>query len=189
MTASLTKSLAALAVAVSLIGCSGSDNSSSSDFDAVSEMLEQQATVDKANATAKAAAETQAVADAKAAAAQKLAEEGPSEVRTDDMVRGSKMTRGGSLQTILKSGIRGQQKLNMMTYDYALKLYEAEHGHRPESHEEFMKKIIQFNSIQLEPLQEPYEYWYSAEEGQLYKRVKPDAIDAANAEADAAQPE
>lgn len=186
MNASLTKALAALSVSVAVVGCGGSDKGSSSDFDAVSEMLEQQATVDAANAEAKAAAEAQAAADAKTAAARKLAEEGPSEIRTDDMVRGSKMTRGGSLQTILKSGIRGQQKLNMMTYDYALKLYEAEHGHRPDSHEEFMEKIIRFNNISLEPLQEPYEYWYSAEEGQLYKRVKPDAVEA---EAEAAQPE
>ncbi|MEO0531246.1 MAG: hypothetical protein AAF266_11830 [Planctomycetota bacterium] len=189
MNVSWTTSLSAVVLAAA-IGCGSSqEDSSSNDFDAVAEMLEQQAEIDQANAEAKAAAEAQAAADAKAAAARKLAEEGASEIRTDDMVRGSRMTRGGALQTVLKSGIRGQQKLNMMTYDYALKLFEAENGRRPNSHEEFMEKIIRFNNITLEPLQEPYEYWYDADEGQLYKRVKPEAIEAANAEAEAAQPE
>ncbi|MGL4462308.1 MAG: hypothetical protein ACRDD1_07025 [Planctomycetia bacterium] len=33
--------------------------------------------------------------------------------------------------------------------DYAMKLYEAEHGHLPKDYDEFMEKIIKANNIQL----------------------------------------
>lgn len=180
----------ALAV-VSLTGCGGSSSSSGqkSSLDAMAEKLNQGAAQEKQAAKEKVATDAQAVADAEAAKAAKMASGQGSEVRPEDMQRGSHMVHGGYLQTVLKGGIRAEQKLNLYTVQHAMNLYHGEHGHYPKSHEAFMKDIIEFNSIELEPLQEPYEYYYNAEDGQLYKVVKPEAIAAQEAEAAAAQAE
>lgn len=179
----------ALAV-VSLAGCGGSNSSGQkSSLDAMAEKLNQGAAQEKQAAKEKVASNAQAVADAKAAKAAQMASGEGSEVRPEDMKRGSHMVHGGYLQTVLKGGIRAEQKLNLYTVEHAMNLYNGEHGHYPKSHEAFMKDIIEFNSIELEPLQEPYEYYYNAEDGQLYKVVKPEAIEAQKAEAAAAQAE
>jgi hypothetical protein len=176
--------------AVSLTGCGGSSGSSGkSSLDAMAEKLNQKAVQEKQAAKEKVANDAQTAADAKAAEAARMANQAGSEVRPDDMQRGSKMTRGGYLQTVLKGGIRAEQKLNLFTVDHAMNLYYGEHGHYPKTHEAFMKDIIEFNSIELEPLQEPYEYYYNAEDGQLYKVYKKEAVEAAQADADAAQAE
>ena len=176
---------------VSLAGCGGSGSSSGqkSSLDAMAEKLNQGAAKEKQAAKEKVAADAQSTADAKAAEAARLANQGGSEVRPEDMKRGSHMVHGGYLQTVLKGGIRAEQKLNLYTVEHAMNLYYGEHGHYPKSHEAFMKDIIEFNSIELEPLQEPYEYYYNAEDGELYKVAKQEAVDAANAEAAAAQAE
>lgn len=179
---------AALLTVLAVAGCGGSSGGSSN-LDSMAEKLNQQAIVDAQAAKDKAAADAQAAADAKAAEAARLANQGATEVNPEDMQRGSKMTRGGYLQTVLKGGIRAEQKLNLYSVDHALNLYNASNGHYPRSHEEFMKEIIEFNGIVLEPLQEPYEYWYNAEDGQLYKVVKQEAVDQANADTEAAQAE
>lgn len=178
-------------VAIPLTGCGGSSSSSGqkSSLDAMAEKLNQGAAQEKQAAKEKVATDAQAAADAKAAEAARLANQGGSEVRPEDMKRGSHMVHGGYLQTVLKGGIRAEQKLNLYTVEHAMNLYHGEHGHYPKSHEAFMKDIIEFNSIELEPLQEPYEYFYNAEDGQLYKVVKPEAIAAQEAEAAAAQVE
>lgn len=180
----------ALAV-VSLAGCGGSNSSGQkSSLDAMAEKLNQGAAQEKQAAKEKVATDAQAVADAKAAQAAQMASQAGSEVRPEDMKRGSKMVQGGYLQTVLKGGIRAEQKLNLYTIDHAMNLYAASNdGKYPKDHEEFMEKIIEANSIELEPLQEPYEYYYNAEDGQLYKVVKPEAIEAQKAEAAAAQAE
>jgi hypothetical protein len=181
----------ALAV-VSLAGCGGSSSNSGqkSSLDAMAEKLNQGAAQEKQAAKEKVATDAQAVADAKAAQAAQMASQTGSEVRPEDMKRGSHMVHGGYLQTVLKGGIRAEQKLNLYTIDHAMNLYAASNdGKYPKDHEEFMEKIIEANSIELEPLQEPYEYFYNAEDGQLYKVVKPEAIEAQEAEAAAAQAE
>ena len=155
----------------------------------MAEKLNQGAAKEKQAAKEKVAADAQATADAQAAEAKRMANQGGTDVTPDDMKRGSKMTRGGYLQTVLKGGIRAEQKLNLYTIDHAMNLYYGEHGHYPKSHEDFMRDIIEFNSIELEPLQEPYDYYYNAEDGQLYKVIKPEAIEAQKAEAEAAQAE
>ncbi len=181
--------LIALSV-VSLTGCGGSSSSGGkSSLDAMAEKLNQGAVQEKQAAKEKVAADAQATADAKAAEAERLSTQGGTEVTTDDMQRGSKMTRGGYLQTTLKGGIRAEQKLNLYTVQHAMNLYYGEHGNYPKSHEEFMEKIIDYNGIVLEPLQEPYEYYYNAEDGELYKVAKQEAVEAAQAEAAAAQAE
>jgi hypothetical protein len=182
--------LAALSV-VSLAGCGGSNSGGGkSSLDAMAEKLNQKSVEDKQAAKVKAAGDAQAAADAKAAEAARLANQGGSEVRPEDMQRGSKMVQGGYMQTVLKGGIRAEQRLNLITVQHAMDLYAASNdGNYPKSHEEFMEKIIEANGIELEPLQEPYEYYYNAEDQQLYKVAKQEAVDAANAEAAAAQAE
>lgn len=55
----------------------------------------------------------------------------------------------------------------------ALRLYEAEKGYRPKTHEEFMDKIIKFNQIELPELPAGHEYVYDPAKGELMvKRPK-----------------
>ena len=55
----------------------------------------------------------------------------------------------------------------------ALRLYEAEKGHRPKTQEEFMEKIIKFNQIELPELPAGHKYVYDTEKGELMvKRPK-----------------
>jgi hypothetical protein len=197
-----TKRLAVLAAALCL-GCGGAPAEPNS-LDAAAAAMEQQA-VDAAakaqadlaaqaaalekqaaEATAKAAADAEA---ARKAAAAKLASEGPSELTVEDFQRGDKIKGGDYLAVTVRGGIRAEQKLKIATVQHALALYNATEGRGPKSHEEFMEKVVKFNQIELEPLQEPYEYWFNAEEQLLMKRVKPDvAATAAEQAGDALPP-
>lgn len=180
------------AAVLALTGCGGpseSRPSGGSSLDAMADALNDQAEVDAQAAKDQAATAAQAAADAKAAAAARMADGNPTTVTTQDMQRGSGLTRGGYLQTVLKGGIRAEQKLNMATVTHALNLFWGLEGRYPKDHEEFMEKVIRANGIVLEPLQEPYEYLYNAEDHTVYKVVKQEAINAANAEAEAAQAE
>lgn len=49
----------------------------------------------------------------------------------------------------------------------AVQLYEAEHGFKPKSHDEFMEKIIKPNNIELPELPEGHEYVWDPDEGEL----------------------
>ncbi len=51
---------------------------------------------------------------------------------------------------------------------HALELFKGSEGHYPESHEEFMDKIIKFNQIKLPKLPDGQEYRYRPEVGQLW---------------------
>ena len=50
----------------------------------------------------------------------------------------------------------------------AMKLFEATEGRKPQSHEEFMQRIIQANRIQLPELPEGQQYRYDPEKGELW---------------------
>jgi len=174
---------AVLAVAGIVVGCAGgTDSGGSSELDKMAQRLDEKVDADAQAARDEAAAEARSKADS-------LAAEGTSELSLDDMQRGQHVKGGGYLQTVVRGGIRGQQKLNLATVEHALNLYWGLEGHWPESHDEFMEKVIKANGIQLEPLQEPYEYRYNPEDHTLYKRVKPEAVEAAEAEAQAAESE
>jgi len=54
----------------------------------------------------------------------------------------------------------------------ALNLYKAEHGKGPQSHEEFMEKIIRANNIQLPQLPPEQRYEFNVEKQELW--VVPD---------------
>lgn len=51
---------------------------------------------------------------------------------------------------------------------HALELYKASEGHAPQTHEEFMEKIVKFNNIKLPKLPEGQEYRYRPEDAQLW---------------------
>jgi len=50
----------------------------------------------------------------------------------------------------------------------ALALYKASEGHAPESHAEFMEKIIKFNQIKLPKLPDGQEYQYRPDDEKLW---------------------
>jgi hypothetical protein len=52
---------------------------------------------------------------------------------------------------------------------YAIKLYEAEHGFKPKTHEAFMKEIIEANqpALKLPKLPEGHTYKYDPQKGEL----------------------
>ncbi|WP_347244572.1 hypothetical protein [Thermogutta sp.] len=53
----------------------------------------------------------------------------------------------------------------------ALQLFEAEHGRKPESHEEFWREIIEKNNIQLPRLPPGHRYVYDPQRGELMVEV------------------
>lgn len=65
--------------------------------------------------------------------------------------------------TPLAEYVRIKDRLVLQNIEYALKLYNAEHGEYPQSHDEFMEKIVKFNNIKLPKLPDGHEYWYDAE--------------------------
>ncbi|MEO1496737.1 MAG: hypothetical protein AAFV43_06260 [Planctomycetota bacterium] len=161
-------------------GCGGESTAPAGGMSELEKLANQQAEQAAAAEEAKVAA----VAESKRQEAAKLADEGPSAVTMDDFSRGDKLKGSGALVTPLKAGIRAEQKLNMFTVTHALNLFYGLEGRYPESHEEFMEKVVDFNNIELEPLEEPYEYWYNAETNELWKRVKPDVAASAAEEAE-----
>ena len=51
---------------------------------------------------------------------------------------------------------------------YAVKFYKAEHGTIPQSHDEYLEKIIKKNNLKLPQLPEGHTYIWIAEEETLY---------------------
>lgn len=68
-----------------------------------------------------------------------------------------------------------------ITYDFqvqsTLNLYKGTNGHAPQSHEEFMKEIIEKGQIQLPDLPQGHSYFYDPELEELRVR-RPKAIPA-----------
>jgi len=62
---------------------------------------------------------------------------------------------------------RAKEAITFDTVQYALKLYKAEHGEGPKTHEDFMRDIIEFNQIQLPELPAGERYVYDPEAEQL----------------------
>lgn len=173
---------------VALAGCGGGEPSSgSSELDRMAQMLEQKADQDAAAAAEQAVAASKAEAERLRAEAERLANEAPSPITDDDYVRGSHLKRQDLLQTPIRAGIRAEQDLKSYSVDHALNLFMASEGRYPKDHDEFMEKIVEFNNIELEKLKEPYEPWYDGESHTLMKRVQPEAVEAAEAKAEAAE--
>ncbi len=178
--------LAGIASCTSLVGCVETDIDENNRV--IDEMI---AAHDADKAANKAATNLEILknaAESARARADKLASEKPSNVTPDDMVRGKKIDTTGPLSSPIKAGIKAEQTLNTYQWQQALQIYTAQNNlDYPESHEEFMEKVIQANGIVLEELLEPYEYLYIPEVNNLQKQVKQSAIDEAEAAAKKAE--
>ena len=184
----LNKSFAAplTAVLLAVAGCGGGGGESSSDLDEMASLLDETVEVQEAKEEADADAAARAEAEKLVAAADALEAEGLTEISHTDMQRGRKLDGGGYLSTTLRGGIAAEQKLGLATVEHATNLFYGLEGRFPKDHDEFMKKVVEFNQIKLEPLVEPYVYEYDPESNKLRKRPSQEAIDAARAKADAA---
>jgi hypothetical protein len=142
--------------ALSLVGCSGEDP-----FDT--------------GPTRSAAPEAMGIStdtvDSVAPAASQASEE-PQRKKAKAGVTGRGNYGGGMGTASLSALVRVQEKVEFQQVEYALKLYKAQHGELPKSHEEFMDKIIKFNNIKLPELQPGDEYLYDPDEGELFVRSK-----------------
>ncbi|MEN0109853.1 MAG: hypothetical protein AAF805_03935 [Planctomycetota bacterium] len=183
-----TASIAALlaTLSLSLSGCGGGTEQTSSDLDAMADLLDETVEVQEAKEEADANAAARAAAEKLVAAADALEAEGLTEISHTDMQRGRKLDGGGYLSTTLRGGIAAEQKLGLATVEHAKNLFYGLEGRFPKDHDEFMAKVVEFNQIKLEPLVEPYVYEYDPESTKLMKRPSQEAIDAARAKADAA---
>ncbi|MEM1304724.1 MAG: hypothetical protein AAGG46_07490, partial [Planctomycetota bacterium] len=114
------------------------------------------------------AAKKQAAADAAAAAERAaLAAEPPTVITRSDFKRGKKLEGGGYLSNSLQTGIVLEQQFGMLMMKKALTEFNAEYDRYPESHDEFIEKIVKPYGIELEELDGPYDYQYNPEDHQL----------------------
>jgi hypothetical protein len=74
---------------------------------------------------------------------------------------------GGYLPTVIRARFRAEERINLTNAQYALKLYKAQHGRAPKTHEEYMEKIIKANRINLPELPAGQRYVYDPETEQL----------------------
>jgi len=77
---------------------------------------------------------------------------------------------GGMMTEPLRARFRIEERIVFNHVDYALKLYKAQHGELPKTHEEFMEKIIRANQITLPALPPGDTYLYDPEKGKLMVR-------------------
>jgi hypothetical protein len=77
---------------------------------------------------------------------------------------------GGIVTEPIRARFRAEERMALNSVDHAMNLFKAANDRLPESHEEFMEKIIQFNNITLPPLPPGEEYWFDAEKGELMVR-------------------
>jgi hypothetical protein len=89
----------------------------------------------------------------------------PREFTAKDPVKGRRSrAAGGYLGAVGATRFYAEHQMIINNINYALKLFEASEGRYPQSHEEFMDKIIRANNIQLPELVEGEEYIYVPEE-------------------------
>lgn len=134
------------------------------------QMERQSAQAEAAAKQRKAEAAAQAEAT-RVAAAEKLKNEAPSLVTEDDFKKGKSLKGGGYLSQVARARFVAEHRITMdIQLQQALTLYYATEGRFPESHEEFVEKILEPNFITLPELDGPYEYVYNPEDHLLYKK-------------------
>jgi hypothetical protein len=74
---------------------------------------------------------------------------------------------GGIITEPLAQRWRMQDRIIMQHVDYALKLYQADQGRYPATHEEFMEKIVRGNNLKLPDLPPGQRYLYDVETHEL----------------------
>jgi len=94
-------------------------------------------------------------------------------VAGDNVGRKGRNYGGGIITTPIAAYFSVRDRIVMQQVEYALKLFKAEHGRVPESHEEFMEKIIEANTIKLpELLRQDEKYVYDPQQGMLMVESK-----------------
>ena len=73
----------------------------------------------------------------------------------------------GFLRTPAKALFTAKQKLAFLKVEHALNLYDGLNGHKPKTHEVFMKDVIEFNKIDLPELPEGQVYIWDPESAEL----------------------
>jgi len=73
----------------------------------------------------------------------------------DNVGRKGRNYGGGIITQPISSYFTVRDRIVMQQVDYNLKIFKAEHGRGPKSHEEFMEKVINANHLKLP---EPYHY-------------------------------
>ncbi len=74
----------------------------------------------------------------------------------------------GLITTPVRAYFRVQERLIFeVQIPHAMQRFEAENGHKPRSHEEFMEKIIKANNLELPELPPDHRYVYDPEQGEL----------------------
>jgi len=74
---------------------------------------------------------------------------------------------GGVITEPIRQYFQVSQRIHFMNMEHAMRLYKAEFGNLPKSHDEFMDKIIKANSIELPELPEGERYVYDPARGEL----------------------
>ncbi len=74
---------------------------------------------------------------------------------------------GGIITEPARVFFRVEERITFQQVEHAQNLFKAEHGQFPQSHEEFMEKVIEANQIALPGLPDGAEYWYDAESAEL----------------------
>lgn len=105
-----------------------------------------------------------AVAEAKEASGETERVKAEAGVGKQGQIIGNK---DGFLRTPAKAFFSAKQKIAFLQVKQALQLYDAQHGFKPKTHDEFMDKIIKFNNIKLPELPEGQSYIWDPEAGEL----------------------
>lgn len=74
---------------------------------------------------------------------------------------------GGVITEPVKQYFQISQRIHFTNMEHAMKLYRAEHGKLPQSHDEFMEKIIKPNGIELPELPSGQRYVFDPKRGEL----------------------
>jgi hypothetical protein len=157
-----------LSLAVLLAGCSSeSENRGSQSMDDLAALLDNNAGSATAPGDTSPTATTQLATSAAALEPQVVTAKTPKKGRTLH-------DQGSYLSAVGSARFRAEHQMILHQVTHALNLYQAEHGYYPKSHEEFMVKIVEPNSIVLPELEEGYEYWYDASDHLLkFRPVSP----------------
>jgi hypothetical protein len=82
-------------------------------------------------------------------------------------VRGDRIQSGGIYTTPAKAYFQVRERLTFLQVDQALQLFRGLEGRLPQSHDEFMQKVIQANQIQLPELPPGSRYVWDPQKGEL----------------------
>ena len=155
MAPAVTGSLVLLLVVV-LAGCSSeSENRGSQSMDDLAALLDNNTGSATAPSDTSPTATTELATSAAALEPQVVTAKTPKKGRTLH-------DQGSYLSAVGSARFRAEHQLIFHQVTHALNLYWGEHGYYPKSHEEFIVKIIEPNSIVLPELEEGQEYWYDA---------------------------